>query len=184
MTTTIIAAKGKNHEIGKDNGLLWHLPDDFKFFKQSTLNHYVIMGRKTFESLPGLLTKRTCVVVTRQKDYPVPEGHYSAGSLKEAFDFCQQQSRVFIAGGGKIYKEVLACGMADKMLITEVEGIFEEADTYFPEFDPKEWKAVKKIYHPADEKHTYAFNFVTYLKDSKELKPPALKAGKVVSRTS
>ena len=167
MIRTIFVAKGRNNEIGRNNDLLWRLPDDFRFFKESTLDHYVIMGRKTFESLPGLLPRRTFVIVTRQKDYPAPEGHYVVNSLEQAFELCgvqKEQGTVFIIGGGGIYKESLERGMVNKMLITEVNAAFEDADTFFPGFDHDEWNETERIHHPTDEKHAYAFDFVTYVK--------------------
>lgn len=165
MTRTIVVAKAANNAIGKDNDLLWRLPDDFKFFKQTTLDHFVILGRKTFDSLPGLLPKRTFVIVTRQKDYQAPAGHFAVGSLEEAFALCEvqkQQKQVFIIGGGIIYKESLDKQMVDRMLITEVDVAIDEADTFFPNYNKEEWNEVKRDHHPADEKHKFAFDFVTY----------------------
>ncbi|OEK05514.1 diacylglycerol kinase [Roseivirga misakiensis] len=164
--STIVVAKAKNNAIGKNNDLLWRLPDDFKFFKQVTLDHFVILGRKTFESLPGLLPRRTFVIITRQKEYQAPEGHFVAHSLEEAYRICQEQTQqeVFVIGGGVIYKESIDKGLIDKMFITEVDANIEDADTFFPEFSMNEWKEVAREYHSADDKHEYAFDFVTYSK--------------------
>lgn len=167
MIKTIVVAKSRNNAIGKNNELLWHLPDDFKFFKQVTLNHHVILGRKTFDSLPGLLPKRTFIIVTRQEDYQAPEGHYAVNSIEAAFELAEKElglEEVFIAGGGVIYAESLKRGLVDKMLITEVNAILEGADTFFPEFEHKDWEEENRIHHPTDEKHQYAFDFVTYVK--------------------
>mgnify|MGYP000091338255 CR=1 FL=1 len=167
MIKTIVVAKSANNAIGKDNDLLWRLPDDFRFFKRVTLGSYVIMGRKTFDSLPGMLPDRHFVIVTRQQDYQAPEGHHAVNSLEAAFDLCevqQEQKQVFIIGGGVIYKDSLDKGLVDKMLITEVDAEIEEADTFFPEFDKSEWVEEYRNHHPADEKHKYAFDFVTYVK--------------------
>ena len=167
MKRIIVVAISKNYAIGKDNDLLWRLPDDFKFFKQTTLDHVVILGRKTFDSLPGLLPRRTFVIVTRQKDYQVPVGHYAVNSLEEAFELCEvqrQEKEVFVIGGGAIYKESIEKGMVDKMYITEVGAEIEGADTFFPEFNKSEWQETQRIHHPTDEKHKYAFDFVTYEK--------------------
>ncbi|WP_222843476.1 dihydrofolate reductase [Roseivirga misakiensis] len=166
MISTIVVAKAKNNAIGKNNDLLWRLPDDFKFFKQVTLDHFVILGRKTFESLPGLLPRRTFVIITRQKEYQAPEGHFVAHSLEEAYRICQEQTQqeVFVIGGGVIYKESIDKGLIDKMFITEVDANIEDADTFFPEFSMNEWKEVAREYHSADDKHEYAFDFVTYSK--------------------
>ncbi len=166
MIRTIVVAKSRNNAIGKDNDLLWRLPDDFKFFKQVTLNHHVILGRKTFDSLPGLLPKRTFIIVTRQEDYKAPEGHYAVNSIEGAFELAEKElglEEVFIAGGGIIYSESLKRGLVDKMLITEVNAILEGADTFFPDFEHKDWAEETRIHHPVDDKHQYAFDFVTYV---------------------
>ena len=167
MISTIVVAKAKNNAIGKDNDLLWRLPDDFKFFKNVTLDHFVILGRKTFDSLPGLLPRRTFVIVTRQKDYQAPEGHFVAHSLEEAFELCQvqQQKEVFVIGGGVIYKDSLDKGLVDKMYITEVDAEIEGADTFFPEFNAEDWNETAREHHATDDRHQYAFDFVTYLKN-------------------
>lgn len=167
MKRTIVVAISTNYAIGKDNDLLWRLPDDFRFFKQVTLDHVVILGRKTFDSLPGLLPRRTFVIITRQKDYQAPEGHHAVHSLEEALELCavkRQEKEVYIIGGGTIYKESLDKGLVDKMHITEVMADIEGADTFFPDYDKVEWKETERVHHPADEKHRYAFDFVTYEK--------------------
>ncbi len=167
MIKTIVVAKAKNNAIGKDNDLLWRLPDDFRFFKQVTLNHVVILGRKTFDSLPGLLPKRTFIIVTRQEDYQAPKDHYAVNSLEAAFDLAKDELKVeevFIIGGGVVYKDSLDKGLVDKMHITEVNAVIEGADTFFPAFDHQEWQEETRVHHPADEKHQYDFDFVTYLK--------------------
>lgn len=167
MKRTIVVAKSNNNAIGKDNDLLWHLPDDFRFFKQVTLDHVVILGRKTFDSLPGLLPRRTFVIITRQEDYQAPEGHYVVNSLEAALELCEvqrQEGEVYIAGGGTIYKESLEKGLVDTMHITEVMAEIEGGDTFFPEFNKSEWKETERVHHPIDEKHKYAFDFVTYEK--------------------
>lgn len=167
MKRTIVVAISKNYAIGKDNDLLWRLPDDFHFFKQVTLDHIVILGRKTFDSLPGLLPRRTFVIITRKEDYQAPEGHYAVHSLEEALELCEvtrQEKEVYIIGGGTIYKESLDKGLVDKMHITEVMADIEGADTFFPDYNKAEWKETERVHHPADEKHRYAFDFVTYEK--------------------
>lgn len=167
MIRTIVVAKAKNNAIGKGNDLLWRLPDDFQFFKKVTLGNVVIMGRKTFESLPGMLPDRTFVIITRQKDYEAPKGHFVVHSLEEAFEWCkvkQQLKQVFIIGGGVIYMEALDRDMVDRMLITEVDAVFEDADTFFPEFNKDEWKEERRQHHPKDDKHAYAFDYVTYVR--------------------
>jgi len=166
MIKTIIVATASNNAIGKNNDMLWHLPDDFKFFKRTTLDHMMILGRKTFDSLPSMLPRRTLVIVTRQKDYEAPEGHYVAHSLDEALAICKQANakETFIAGGGAIYKESLEKGLVSKMLITEVQASFEDAEIYFPEYEKSEWQETQREHHSSDDRHKYAFDFVTYEK--------------------
>ena len=156
---TIIAAISDNNALGKDNELLWHLPDDFKRFKEVTSGHHVIMGRKTFESLgKKALPRRTNIVITRQKSYDA-SCIVLADSLNKALQISQTDSNPYILGGGTIYKE--AINIADRLDITIVHHTFE-ADTFFPEIDLKIWKEVSREFHPKDDKHSYDFSFVIY----------------------
>ncbi|MHC5354819.1 dihydrofolate reductase [Myroides sp. LJL115] len=157
----LIAAIGKNKALGKDNKLLWHLPDDFKHFKNLTTAHHIIMGRKTFESFKGLLPNRTHVIITRQKDYKAPEGCIVVHSLEQALEVCKMQEKVFVIGGGEIY--TLALEHADILELTQVDNDFE-ADAFFPEFSLEEWELTKEEFHPKDDKHLYDFTFLTYQK--------------------
>ncbi len=161
MEISLIAALAKNRVIGKENDLVWRLPDDFKRFKSITSGHYILMGRKTFESLGKPLPNRTHLVVTRTADYPVPQGHYVFKSVEEALDFCAKRSvdRLFIIGGGELYSQTLP--LADKLILTEVMAS-PEGDTLFPDFDMNEWKETSREFHPADERHEYAFSYVDY----------------------
>lgn len=161
MTVTLIAAIAENNALGKDNKMLWHLPDDFKRFKQITSGHYIIMGRKTFESLPGILPNRTHVIITRQEDYKA-ESCIVVNSLDEALHTCPQDEEVFIIGGGEIYRQ--AINIADKLDLTRVHGIAPEADAFFPEIDTSRWKVAEEIFHPKDERHRFEFTFETWLK--------------------
>ncbi len=131
MTVSIIAATGKNNELGKNNDLIWHLPDDLKFFKETTLGKAVIMGRKTFESLPKALPGRKNIVITTNKDFKA-EGAFVAGNIDSALEMTDTEE-VFIIGGASIYKAFLE--MADKIYLTEIEATDNKADVYFPEFD-------------------------------------------------
>lgn len=158
---TLIAAAAENNALGKDNGLLWHLPDDFKHFKQITTGHYIVMGRKTFESFPKPLPNRTHIIITRQNDYPVPEGCHVVNSLQKAIGICPKDEEIFIIGGGEIYSQALA--IADKIELTRVHTSLD-ADTFFPEIDLKDWQLVFEEFHPKDEKHQFAFSFLTYLR--------------------
>jgi dihydrofolate reductase len=157
---TLIAAVAENNALGKDNQLLWHLPDDFKRFKNITSGHHIIMGRKTFESFPKPLPNRTHVIITRQKDYQ-PEGCLIVDSFAKAISVCPKDEELFIIGGGEIYKQSIE--MADKLDITRVHHTFD-ADTFFPEIDLTKWKLTSEEYHPKDKKHHFDFTFETYLR--------------------
>lgn len=158
---TLIAAAAENNALGKDNDLIWHLPDDFKRFKHITTGHFIVMGRKTFESFPKPLPNRTHVIITRQADYAVPEGCIVVNSLKKAIEICPKDEDLFIIGGGEIYKQSMA--IADKIELTRVFTA-PEADTFFPEIDLTEWKLIFEEFHPKDEKHDFDFSFLTYVR--------------------
>lgn len=157
---TVIAAVAENNALGKDNQLLWHLPDDFKRFKTITSGHYIIMGRKTFESFPKALPNRTHVIITRQKNYAV-ENCVVVDSLSKAIAVCPKEEAIFIIGGGQIYKQSLE--VADKLDITKVQYSFE-ADTFFPDIDLNKWQLTSEEFHPKDERHQFDFTFETYLR--------------------
>lgn len=157
---TLIAAVAENNALGKDNQLLWHLPDDFKRFKSVTTGHYIIMGRKTFESFPKPLPNRTHVIITRQ-EYKAPEGCIVVDSLHKAIAACPKEEETFVIGGGEIYKQSIE--IADKLDITKVHQSFE-ADTFFPEIDLNIWKLVSEEFHSKDERHPTDFTFETYLR--------------------
>jgi dihydrofolate reductase len=157
----MIAAAGENNELGKENGLLWHLPDDFKRFKKMTTGHYIIMGRKTFESFPKPLPNRTHIVITRNKNYQ-KEGAVVVHSLKEALQLVKEDAQPFIIGGGEIYKTALP--EAEKIELTRVHGTFEDADTFFPEFSKEEWQLVSETKHGKDERHSYSFTYETWVR--------------------
>jgi len=156
----LIAAAAENNALGKDNDLLWHLPDDFKRFKALTTGHHIIMGRKTFESFPKPLPNRTHIIITRQKNYH-PEGCLIADSLAAAIKMAPQNEDVFVIGGGEIYQQSIR--LADKIELTRVHADFD-ADTYFPEIDPNEWQLVSAVFHPKDANHQFDFTFQTFLK--------------------
>lgn len=155
---TMIAAAAENNALGKENDLVWHLPDDFKRFKKLTSGHHIIMGRKTFESFPQPLPNRTHIIITRNKDYKA-KGAVVVHSLERAIEIANGDSQPFIIGGGEIYKQALP--YSDKIELTRVHSEFE-ADTFFPEIDENNWKLVKEEFHPADEKHEHAFTYLTY----------------------
>ena len=157
---TMIAAAGTNNELGKDNDLVWHLPDDFKRFKQLTTGHHIIMGRKTFESFPKLLPNRTHVIITRNKTYK-KEGAIVVHTMEEALEVAIDDPQPFIIGGGEIYK--IGLDFADMIELTRVSGTFD-ADTFFPEIPLNDWKLISEVHHAIDDRHAYAFSFETWVK--------------------
>ena len=156
---TLIAAVGENDALGKNNQLIWHLSDDLKHFKELTKGHCMIMGRKTFESFPKPLPNRTHIVITRQKNYKVPDGVIVVENLEDALDASKNDPQPFVIGGGEIYK--LTLPIAEKIELTRVHASFD-ADTFFPKIDPNIWKQSSNIFHDKDEKHQYGFSFITY----------------------
>ncbi len=158
---TMIAAAAENNELGKDNGIIWHLPDDFKRFKKLTSGHYIIMGRRTFDSLDKALPNRTNVVITRNKNYQ-KEGAVVVNTMEEALKISEEDNQPFIIGGGEIYK--MGLPIADKIELTRVHGTFEGADTFFPEFSKEEWKLISEVEHGKDEKHKYSFTYETWVR--------------------
>ena len=160
---TMIAAAAENDALGKDNDLVWHLPDDFKRFKDLTTGHHIIMGRKTFETFPKLLPNRTHIIITRKKDYTA-EGCIVVHSMEEALNKVVNDDQPYIIGGGEIYK--LGLPYADKIELTRVHGDFD-ADAFFPEVDPADWELIEEEHHPADDRHQCSFTYLTYLRKRK-----------------
>jgi dihydrofolate reductase len=154
----IIVAIGKNNGIGKEGKLLWHLPDDLKFFKQQTLGSPMIMGRKTYESIGRPLPGRRNLVLSRQKEFSAP-GIEVFPDLDTAIKACPGAEKIFIAGGGEIYKQALP--MVDTLMVTRVEHI-AEADAFFPEINPEIFRLVSVTEHAADDKHPHAFAICFY----------------------
>ncbi|WP_196885523.1 dihydrofolate reductase [Aureivirga sp. CE67] len=158
---TLIAAIGKNNELGKDNQLIWRLSTDLKRFKRLTTGHVVIMGRKTYASMNKPLPNRTNIVITRNPDFTA-EGCIVVSSLEEALKEAKKyDENPFIVGGGEIYR--LAMSIADVLEITYVHHTFE-ADAFFPEIPLDQWEATFEEDHVADEKNEYDFSFITYQK--------------------
>jgi len=165
MTISMIAALARNGTIGKANDLPWHLPDDMKFFMQTTKGHHVIMGRKNYESLPEKfrpLPNRTSIVVTRQRDYKAP-GCTVVHHLEEGIKMAEknEEQELFIIGGSEIYK--LGMPFADKLYLTEIDADIE-GDTFFPLYKKEDWHEISRQHHDADDRHQYAFDFVIYKK--------------------
>lgn len=162
MKLITIAATGKRNELGKDNQLIWHLPDDFKRFKALTSHHFIIMGRKTFESFPKPLPNRTHVVITKQKNYP-DDNCIVVRSIEEAIEIVKDEDKAFVIGGGEIYKQFMP--HVDEIELTRVHGQFD-ADTFFPNIDLNKWKLTQKESHSKDEKHNYSFDYETYVRQA------------------
>ncbi len=156
----MIAAVAENNALGKDNELVWHLPNDFKRFKELTTGHYIIMGRKTFESFPKPLPNRTHVVISRQPNYQ-PEGCIVVNSIENAIKVCPENETIYIIGGGEIYSQALP--YSDMIEITKVHGQFE-ADTFFPEIKEEEWELIEIKYNTKDERHLYDYTYQTFAK--------------------
>ena len=166
MDITIIVAVAKNLAIGKDNDLLWHLPKDMLFFKDTTKGHCIITGRKNYYSIPEKyrpLPNRTNIVITRDEDL-VLEGAIVVNSIEKAIKVAKKtdEKEIFIIGGGEIYKQSLH--LANKLYITEVDSVFEDDDTFFPEFDKNNWEIISKESHQKDEKHKFDFAIIKYKK--------------------
>ena len=161
MEIVMIAAVAQNRVIGKDNQLLWHLPDDFKFFKQQTTGHFIVMGRKTFESFPKPLPNRTHLIISRKKNYTVPENYFVFDHIDKALAFCQEkkQDKIFVIGGGEIYRQLMP--FATELLITEVQTTLD-GDTFFPEIDEKIWRKKLITHHEKDDKHRFTFDIYSY----------------------
>lgn len=159
MQVSIIVAMANNNAIGKDNKMPWHLPADLKHFRQLTTGHYIIMGRKTYESIGKPLPNRTSVIITRNTDYKA-EGGVVVESIEEALEKAKGagEKEVFIIGGAQIYEQTIS--MANRIYLTKIDADFE-ADTFFPKLS-KEWKEAgkKEVFSP-DEKNAYTYSFLT-----------------------
>ena len=163
MKIVAVVAVAENGAIGKDNRLLWRLPKDMKFFKEQTIGHCIVTGRKNYESIPDKfrpLPDRTNIVITRQKDYQAP-GAVVVPTIEAAVEYARSkgEDRLCVIGGGEIYRQMM--DITDEILFTRVHHSFE-ADTFFPEPDPKVWKETWREEHKADEKHAYDFTFLRY----------------------
>ena len=161
MKVIIIAAIGQKNELGKNNMLLWNLPDDTEHFHSQIEGQMLIIGRKSHEStdlnVPGI----TNIVVTSKKNFSVKNG-LSVNNPEAALTYAKSKSvnKVYVLGGGEIYKRLIT--IAVQMIITHVEGSFPDADTFFPKINKNEWVIIKKEHHQKDPDHQYAFDFVFY----------------------
>ncbi len=153
---SIVVAVGKNNIIGKENGLLWHLPNDLKHFRKITEGHTIIMGRKTFESIGRVLPNRRHIVLTRSSDFQV-EGVEKASSIEEVLKLVENEEEAFVIGGGEIYRQFLP--LVQRIYMTEVD-IEKDADVFFPAIDSLEWKVVEEEPGVLDERNTISHRFL------------------------
>ena len=163
MIVSAIAALSRNRVIGKNNDLPWRLPDDMRFFMETTKGHHVVMGRKNYDSLHEKfkpLPQRTNIVITRQEDFKAP-GCVILHAVEPALDIAREnnETECFIIGGAEIYK--LAMPYTTRLYLTEIDAHID-GDTFFPEVDMKQWKEISRKHHPADDRHAYAFDIVVY----------------------
>ena len=156
----LVVAISENRVIGKDNQLIWHLPEDLKHFKRLTMGHPMIMGRKTFEAIGKPLPGRTSIIITRQSDFQAPQGCVVAGSVEEALkEGLALDEQVLVVGGGEIYRQALP--FAEVVYLTLVHETYD-GDAFFPDLDAETWDVTEQQEHPADEKHAHPFTFFTF----------------------
>jgi dihydrofolate reductase len=160
MILSLIAAMGTNRVIGHGPKMPWHLPDEMAYFMNKTKEHWVLMGRITFEAYKKVMQNHQVIVVTRKQDYDADYArvvHTVADGIKMAL--AEGETELFISGGGVIFKESLH--LADRIYLTIIEHDFK-GDVLFPEFDENNWNLVSKIFHGPDERHQYPFSFLVY----------------------
>lgn len=157
MIVSIVVAISENNAIGKNNKLLWHLPNDLKHFKEITTGHTVIMGRKTYESVGKPLPNRRNIILTQQS-ITIP-GCEVVNSLDDAIELCVGEPEIFIVGGAEIYRQSMH--LTDRIYLTIVHKEFD-GDTYFPEIKADEWKEVTKESHQPDNKNLLPYSFITF----------------------
>ncbi|KKQ20841.1 MAG: Dihydrofolate reductase [Candidatus Nomurabacteria bacterium GW2011_GWA1_37_20] len=159
---SLIAAIGKNNELGKNNTLVWSMPTDLKYFRKTTSGHPVIMGRKTFESIGRPMPNRRNIVITRDQNYK-KDGIEVAHSLEEALNLVpHKKEEIFIIGGAEIYKQAMP--IADKLYITHIEAEDKDADAFFPEIIPIVWNEISREERKKDEKNSFNYTFSVYKK--------------------
>jgi len=161
-TISIITAVDEKNAIGKKQQLLWNLPFDMQRFKGATTGHAVVMGRRTFESLPkGALPNRKNVVLTTLP----PESFidvFVCNSMQDALELCEKEEEIFMIGGAMVYKSAL--DIADKLYLTRVHHVFEDADIFFPEINFDQWEETERDDRPTDAQHAWPFTFHTYIR--------------------
>lgn len=162
MILSFIVAVADNNAIGRGNQLPWHLPNDLKFFKRTTMGKPVLMGRKSYESLGKPLPGRLNIVISTQKDLQLPEGVLLYSDLQQGVERLQQENtdEGFIIGGGKIFEQAMT--LVERMYITRIHTTVADADAFFPDIDHTHWKLVWEEPHEADEQHAYSYTFQRY----------------------
>jgi dihydrofolate reductase len=166
MKISLIAALGRNKEIGANNDLMWHLPADMRFFKSSTLNHVIIMGRRNYDSIPERFrpfSDRTNMVITRDQNFVAPGCHVFT-TLQDAIAQAKDlgETEAFVIGGAQIYDLALQTLPVDHLYLTHIEAEFPQADTFFPTWNESEWTKTLLSEHAADEKHAFSFKVYRY----------------------
>ncbi len=167
MIISLIVAASENNAIGKNNDLLWNLPNDMKYFKNTTWGMPVVMGRKTFESFRKNLSGRFNIVISKQTDWKADRVTVT-GSLDEALQKAKETNckEIFVIGGGQIYKQSIE--VANRIYMTRVHTVIEDADTFFPAIDESKWKMISTEDHTKDEKHAYDYSFQIWEKKADE----------------
>ena len=159
---SIIVAISENNVIGKDNKILWHLPEDLKRFKELTTGHTIIMGRKTFESLGGILPNRKHIVITRDTNYKVENNNVEImNDIQEIDKYVNDNEENFVIGGAIIYSQLIK--KAQKMYITKIYKKFD-GDAYFPKIDENEWEIIETKKGIKDEKNPFDYEYITYVR--------------------
>ena len=159
---SIIVAISDNNVIGKDNKLLWHIPEDMKRFKRLTTGHVIIMGRKTFESLPNILPNRKHIVLTRDTSYKVNNENVEiVNDIDEIEKYINDKEEHFVIGGAIIYSQLLK--KSSKIYMTKVHKVYE-GDAYFPKLSEEEWKIIEEEKGINNEENPYDYDFITYVK--------------------
>jgi dihydrofolate reductase len=158
MMLSISAAMGTNRVIGSNGQMPWNLPADLRYFKAITLNKTIVMGRKTWESIPGILMKRRHIILTRDTNYNA-DGAEIANSIDDMITMLPKDKESFIIGGAELYRQTLY--LVNRIYLTEIDMEFN-GDAYFPEFDLSEWNEVKRERHSADDLNNYDYSFVVY----------------------
>lgn len=162
MILSLIAAVANNNIIGSENKLIWHMPADLKHFKECTMGHTMIMGRKTFESIGKPLKGRRTIILTSKEGYDA-EGADVVHSIKDAIKLVKGEKDVFVAGGSEIYRQFIDLFYTRRLLITRIYANFD-GDAFFPEINPEKWDMIDNQDHEPDEKNKYPYAFQVYKK--------------------